>query len=311
MWRDGARETLRQMQEAAKPKKSPEEAALDRYKKQLTSRIDDMQRQLSTGDFSKEPRKPLVLDKEATDLKVKAEKTKRLVDEAVAKQKLEARSKTEKTIDTVTKWRRAFLLTGYKTSGSSPGRQWIVWGVTPQRKMVGGVMSHLPGNTYFDRAPRHGGGFNISAEVKAVSQLWDKATAKDIWSEPTTGHDRLDELFGGKSSLPPEVSGFFGQVHGALKVPEKRAEFFRRFEIQMEFAKRNNLDIADPRVQTVAGMKAYMEAERAILMQPNFATQGYNVLLGYCMVSRCWDAPLRGRCQVHIPNGSCGHQFTG
>jgi hypothetical protein len=280
--RDSLVEGLRQIKEAAKPKKAPEEAALDRYKKQLTNRIDDMERQLKTGDFSKEPRKPMVLDKEATDLKVKAERDRRKVDEAVTKQKMEARSTTEKVVDKATKWRRAWLLTGYKTLGKLTRAAMDRMGITPIEELLGGVLSQIPGvDKISDRASMHGGGLNISAEVKAVSQLWDKATAKDMWDELTTGHDSLDELFGGRTPLPPEVSGLFGQLHGALKVPEKRAEFFRRFEIGMEFVKNKNLDVGDPRVQSAVGLRSYLEAERAILMQPNFATDGYKVLLAY------------------------------
>lgn len=280
--RDELQKTYRELKQAAEPKKSPEQIALDRYKKQLTNRIDDMDRQLKTGDFSKEPRKPLVLDQQATDLKVDAERKRRKVDEAIAKQKRESRSTTEKVVDTATKWRRAALLTGFTTLGKLTNAAMQRMGVTPVEEILGGVLSKIPGiSSISERAPMQGGGLDVSAEVKAVSQLWSKATAKDMWDELTKGHDSLDALFGGKAPLPSEVLGLFGQLHGALKVPEKRAEFFRRFEIGMEWAKKNNLDVNDPRVQSAVGLQSYLESQRAILMQDNSLTSAYQVMLSY------------------------------
>ena len=284
--RDALRETFRQMKEAANPKKSPEEVSLDRYKKVLTNRIADMERQLETEDFTKEPHKPIALDPEATDLKVKSEKLRRQIDEALTKQKLASRTKTQKAVDIATKWRRAGLLTGWTTLGKLTKAAMDRMGVTPVEEMLGGVLSHIPGvDEISARAPMHGGGLNVSAEVKAVSQLWQKATAQDMWEELAHGEDSLDLLFGGKSKLPPEVLGLVGQLHGALKVPEKRAEFFRRLEIGMEYAKRNNLDVGDPRVQSAVIAKiesrAYDESLRAILMQKNVLTDAYQVCLSY------------------------------
>ncbi len=260
----------------------PEEVALDRYKKSLTNRIADMERQLSTGDFSKEPHKPTVLDPEATALKVKAERTRRQIDEQIAKQEREARSKTQKAIDTVTKWRRFGLLSGLSTLGKLTKAAMDRMGVTPIEELLGGVLSKIPGiDEISARAPMHGGGFNLSAEVKAVSQLWQKATAKDMWNALVHGQDSLDLLFGGKAKLPPEVLRILWSAPRCFKVPEKRAEFFRRFEIGMEYAKRNNLDVNDPRVQSAVGLKSYLESQRAILMQENLLTNAYSVMLAY------------------------------
>jgi len=106
-----------------------------------------------------------------------------------------------------------------------------------------------------------------------------------MWEELKTGQDSLDLLFGGKAKLPPEVLGLVGQLHGALKVPEKRAEFFRRLDIGMEYAKANHLDVGDPRVQAAVISKiqsrAYDESLRAILMQDNVLTDAYTVALSY------------------------------
>ena len=283
---DSLRETYRQMKEAAQPKKTPEQIALDRFKKYTQNRIDDMTKRLETGDFSKEPARHTVLDPKAVELKTKAEKIKRQVDDAILQQKLAGRSATEKIVDNVTKWRRFGLLTGWGTLGKLTNAAMQRMGATPVEELMGGVLSHIPGiDEVSKRAPMQGGGLNISAEVKAVSQLWQKATAEDMWETIKTGQSSLDLLFGGKSRLPQSVLDFVGHLHGALKVPEVRAEFFRRMEIGLEYAKKNNLDVGDPRVQSAIVSKiearAYDESLRAKLMQENVLTKTYQVALSY------------------------------
>jgi hypothetical protein len=284
--RDSLKETFRQMKEEAQPKKTPEEIANARFKTYTLKRIADMERRLKTGDFSKEPPKKTVLDPENQDLKMKSEELRRKIDDQISKQKFENMSKGEKALHYATKWRRAVLLTGWSTLGKLTNAAMQRMGITPVEELVGGVLSHIPGiDEVSKRAPMQGGGLNVSAEVKAVSQLWQKATAEDMWRELSTGQDSLDLQFGGKGKLPGEVLNLIGHLHGALKVPEKRAEFFRRLEVGLEYAKQNNLDVGDPRVQTAVMSKiessAYDESLRAILMQENVLTSTYKVALAY------------------------------
>ena len=143
------------------------------------------------------------------------------------------------------------------------------------------MLSRIPGvSEISERAPFEGG-FSISAEVKAISQVWDRATKEDIWETVKTGLGSLDVLYGTKTHLPPEALDFIGHLHGAVKVLPKRAEFFRRFEKGMEWARRNNLDINDPRVQSAVSAEAYQYSLRAILMQKNVVTSAFNGMMGY------------------------------
>jgi hypothetical protein len=61
-----------------------------------------------------------------------------------------------------------------------------------------------------------------------------------------------------------------------VKVIPKRAEFFRSFEKRLAFAARQGVDISDPEVQAGAAMEAYADAKRAIFMQPNMLSDGFN-----------------------------------
>jgi hypothetical protein len=280
--RDSLKETFRQMKEAATPKKSPEEIALDRYKTYTKNRIADMESRIESGDFSKEPQRQTVLDSEAQELKTKAAKVRNQMDEAIAKQKMEARTTPEKVADFLVKWRRAGILTGWHTLGKLTNAAMLRMGSTFVEEMQGGVLSHMPYvKDISSRAAFEGGGLNVPAEISAISQFFQKATAEDIWSELKEGKTSLDELYDPKSHMPRTMLDFIGNLHGALKVLPVRAEFFRRFEKGMEYAKQNNLDINDPRVQTAVATQAYEHSLRAKLMQENVITSAYQVMLSY------------------------------
>ena len=290
--RDAASERVQELQKQVRQAmrdsgigvKSPisPEVALARYKKNLANRIADMERQLKTGDFNTQPQRKTSLDPEATEAKLKAERLRDEINQTIRKQELENRSGTEKAVDLLTKWRRAALLTSWRVLGKLQSAAMLRMGVTPVEELTGGVLSYIPGiDRISERAPSEGGGLNLSAEVKALSQFWQKATADDIWQELKTGKTSLDTLYGRKGSAPPSLLDFIGNLHGALKVLPKRAEFFRRVEKITQWAQDHNLDINDPRVQATIAGKAYDASLRAILMQDNAVTSAYNAFLSY------------------------------
>lgn len=278
--RDALQETYREMQKAAKPKKSPEQTALDRYKQNLTNRIADLERQYATGDFTKQPQQKATLDPEATEMKLKAERLRDRINDTIKKNELSNRTTTEKAVSFATKWRRAALLTSWRVLGKLQSAAMLRMGVTPIEELNGGILSHIPGiDKVSARAPSEGGGLNISAEAKALSQFWQRATADDVWETLKTGKSSIDVLYGTKETLPPTMLDFIGHLHGALKVLPKRAEFFRRSEKITQWALDHNLDINDPRVQAAISSKAYDASMRAILMQDNPVTSAYQAML--------------------------------
>lgn len=280
--RDALKETFRLMKEASTPKKSPEEIALARYKTLIQNRIADMEKRLESGDFTKEPPKPTALDPAAQELKTKAAKLRNQMNQEIMKQKQEANTPIEKGVTFLQKWRRAGILSGWHTLGKLTNAAMLRMGSTFVEEVQGGILSHMPYvKDISDRAAFEGGGLNPTAEVAAISQFFQKATAEDIWSELKEGRTSLDQLYDPKTHMPPTMLDFIGHLHGALKVLPVRAEFFRRFEKGMEFARRNNLDINDPRVQSAVGAQAYEHSLRAKLMQENVVTSAYQVMLSY------------------------------
>lgn len=280
--RDALRETLDSMKvKAEREKQDPAARALKSYKTRITKRIGDLQKQLDTEDYSKPTKRETVLDQQAEDLKAQAEKLKGQVDDAIHKQKLEARSPVEKGAAVFQKWRRAVLLSSIGTLGKLSTAAMARFGTTPIEELIGGVLSKLPGiSDIAAKAPREGGGLNLSAEAKAFGQFFEKATYSDIKEALKTGKTSLDYLYGKKSALPPEALDFFGHLHGAIKVLPKRAEFFRSLEKRAQWALDNHLDIQDPKVQATLAADAYIDANRAIFMQENFINDAFRMAMG-------------------------------
>ena len=260
----------------------PNDQLLARYKTALEGRIKTLQKQLDTGDFTKPTRRQTILDSQAEELKAQAEKIKSQVDDAIHKQKLAARSPVEKGVALFHKWRRAILLSSVNTLGKLQTAAMSRFGTTPIEELNGGVLSKFPGiSDIAAKAPREGGGLNLSAEAKAFGQFFEKATYQDIREVIKTGKSSMDHLYGKKSSMPPEALEFFGRLHGALKVLPKRAEFFRSVEKRGQWALDNHLDIQDPKVQSTIAADAYIDANRAIFMQDNFMSDGFRMLVNY------------------------------
>ena len=272
--RDNVKEEYEQMKEDMNPKKTPEERALATLKTRLKNREAELQQRLDTGNFEKTPRRVTEPDEEAMKLKANVNRLKNKVDIEMKKADLANRSKFKKTLDFVATLRRTMLLTGVKVLGklSSAAVQRTL--ISPIEEITGGLFSKLPGlSKIAKQAPREGG-FNAKAEVKAISQWWQKATYQDMRDIIKSGKGTLD-LIHGKEDIPPHISEFFGQLHQALKQPAKRNEYFRSFEKRMNNAAENGIDIMNPMVQATISTQAYIDANRAIFMQDNIATKAY------------------------------------
>jgi hypothetical protein len=278
--RENLKKEYDQMKEEIDPKKTPEERALASIKTRLNNRAAELQNMLDSGNFEKKKRTPTPLDKEAMDLKANVERIKNKVDIEIKKEEQKNRTKYEKTLDFISGWRRTMLLTGVKVLGKLQTAAMTRSTISPIEEIIGGVLSKIPGiSKISEKAPRQGGGFVAKAELKAISQWWQKATYQDMVEIAKSGKGMLDLLHGKKDDLPPSVLDIFGQLHQALKQPAKRNEYFRSFEKRLAHANRNGIDVTDPMVQLTIGTEAYLDANRAIFMQENIVTQGYKSFL--------------------------------
>ena len=98
--RDSMRSLLKEIRDATKTKRSPEEIALSRYKKTLETRTRALQERMAKGDYEKKPKKETELDKEALDARFQYQKAKDAYEQKVFEYDLSRRSKAQKVYDT-------------------------------------------------------------------------------------------------------------------------------------------------------------------------------------------------------------------
>lgn len=258
-----------------------DEKKLEEYKKRLVAKKGALEERIENKDFEPRTKTPTPLDREAMMLQADVENVKRKFDTERIKLEKENRTKYEKTLDFISKWYRMDLLSGITVLGKLTSAAQLRMALTPLEEGIGGVLSHIPGiSSIAAQAPREGG-FNIAAEAKAVSQYIDKATYNDMWDMIKKGKNPMELIYGKKYDLPAEALGFFGQLHSALKVLPKRAEFYRSFEKRYAWAKKNGLNADDPLVQTQIASASYNDASRAIFMQDNMISNAYKLAAHY------------------------------
>lgn len=251
-------------------------SALDTYKTTLRNRITDLQAALDAGDYSKVERRQLQLDPEAMRLKAESERLKQQFRLGLAKDRLKARNWWQKTMDTLVKWRRGFILSGPVTLAKLTTAALARGIITPIEEGVGaGISKIVP--SVASKARREGGA-SLTAETKAITEGFTRGM-QDAWKTLRTGQSDLDLVFGKGEKLPQSFIDIFGNVHGALKAPVKRAEFARSFQKRAEAYAREGVDVTDEFVQTKIGMEAYQDAMKAIFMQRNIINDAYKRLL--------------------------------
>lgn len=252
-------------------------------KRRLEIQAEEVGAKLQRGDLKPNPKvDPVELDEEGMRLKSEHERVKQEFQTEVIKARLANRTSWEVVQDTLVKWRRGFLLSGPVTLAklTSAAAQRIAF--TPVEEGLGGFLGKLPFvSRIAEKAPRQGG-FNSNAEARAITEGFTKGM-RDAAQLLKTGKGVLEVLYGkGKDAAvresdvaPHSVIEFFGQIHGALKAPVKRAEFARSFEKRMAFAIKNGQDGSNPLIQARIAVEAYKDANRSIFLQDNMVTDAY------------------------------------
>ena len=260
----------KQMQKDARPIPDPQAAALKAYKTRTAGRIAGLQEMLDTGNFEKSARRVLKMDPEAMKLKANVQKLKEKVEGEILKQKLANRTKVEKGMDYLVKWRRFALLSGTRILGKLASMAAFRAVSDPITELVGLGTKRIPYlSGIAKQAPMYGGGLNVRAEAAALRQFVEKQTWLDLPEILKTGRGELDRLYGTKHKMPPEALQFFGHLHQAFKTPIRRSVFARRLQQLLEWHMKNGYDVSDPLTQATIYDMALLEADRAIFMQPN------------------------------------------
>jgi hypothetical protein len=237
---------------------------------------------------------PPPVDRDMMKLQANVNRIKNQIDLEKQIIKRTKRTGIRKSVDYFQKWRRALLLSGAKVLGKIGLAGTIRAAVTtPIESALGSVLGKIPGISKIAKGAPREGGFNAKAEAKAFAQFVDKATYEDIRQVFKTGRGELEELHDKKLYPSDGWLDFFGQLHAAIKVLPKRAEYFRSLEIRSQHAIEQGLDITDPIVQQDIAARAYADGLRAIYMQENYVTELYKNTIRYLENTRGdWGKPV-------------------
>lgn len=252
---------------------------LDAYKTRLRNGTEDLQKRIASGDYSKRVTTKTPIDAEAFKLRADYEREKQKFDSQLAKDAANNRTGHQKLWDRFVGIQRAMKLTSdvvlAKLSLAAAAREGVL---TPAEEAVGGVVSKaLPGLAA--RAPREGG-FSPAAEIKAKAELFTRGM-RDAYDNLRMRKSDLEVTYGNKRpSAPPEWYEYMGFMHAALKAPVKRAEFARSLTKRMIAAERDGVDLNNPETMLRLSQESYVDANRAIFMQDNVVSQGFNAMLG-------------------------------
>lgn len=272
------------------PKQGPTQAYFKTRKAALLKQETELQRRIAEQDFSeKAKRPPIVYNKELNDIQGRVASLRKQYQHDLDLAK-------PKTVgDLLVRWKRFAVLTYPQTFGKLTSAATARMISTPAEELAGSVLSKVPGLGQAFTGPREGP-LNLSAETKAVSQLWQSQSFKDMLAHLKGGEDLLSLLYGkgdefygdteSRSLIPgkgkqgyeryADITDRPGHYHAAVKTIPKRAEFFRSFEKRLEFAKQQGRDTNDPAVQMGIAGEAYVDAQRAILQQPNPLSEAFN-----------------------------------
>ena len=227
------------------------------------------------GEYTKKKEAPPI-DKEKMKLQSNVNRIKNQIE--LDKQEIlrDKRSTLRKGLDYFQGWRRFGLLSGVPVIGKIGLGGAIRSGITtPGEALIGKGLSMIPGISKISTLSPREGTFNRNAEAKAFAQYVDKASYEDVRQVFKTGRGELENLHDKKLYPSNGWLDFFGNLHAAIKVLPKRAEYFRALEYRTEHALKNGADITDPIVQQELSAKAYADALRSIYMQDNAVTDLY------------------------------------
>ncbi len=277
----------RELRNAAKPKRTPEEVALAALKTRILNENFDLHRRITEGDFTKRTRTPVALDAAAQLLKAENLKLREQFQRDLVADRLKHQSRFEAGQDLFLKLRRASLLSSPVTLAKLTAAALTRMVSTPLEEVVGAGIGKLPGYSELSaRAPVEGG-FSTKAEAKAMTTGFMRGIKGSV-QILKTGKSDLERVYGrmgreggfAESDLMPRSwLDWFGELHGALKEPVKQMAFERALQKQIEFGIRNGIDPYDPTTLNGYALNAYKAGRRAIFLQDNVLVSKINGFL--------------------------------
>lgn len=287
---------LRQQAKAVdKPqaKRTPEEVKNATRRTDLTKQMTDLQRKLDTGDFSKPVKTKPQYDEGTLELQSQRDALTKKVDKAIRTLERNNQSLPARSADRLLAFRRAIILSSFHTLGKLTSAASLRTLSTPLEEGVGSVLRQIPGiRSIADMAPREGAGLSLRAEAQAARKTFSPTTLKEMYQTALHGSGTNDALYGKDKDHHYRLLDLVGQVHGALKTPAKRNEFYRSVELRGAALRKQMIQegkspaevdkqMQSPATQAMLGAKAYEDSQRAIFMNDNAAVTAYRMMVGH------------------------------
>lgn len=264
----------KQIDELKNPKKSDVEKLRDRIQKSIKS----MEDKIASGDFEKRAPKPPIVDRKAQELTAQkeavAKKFKRMQHDYEKAQL----PKSSKTLDFISNLRRFSVLSGINVIGKLAAYSATKLPTIGATEAVGGALSRLPKlSEISSRAPSEGG-----LSVRALATATAKGLTKgfeDAYQTLTKGQSKLKEAFSSRVDSAHAWYNIPQIFHEVIKSPLRRTAFELSLAKRMEFAAKNGADISDPIVQLGLAKDAYLDSDRALLLENNRFANGIRILM--------------------------------
>jgi len=163
---------------------------------------------------------------------------------------------------------------------------------TPTRiaTMIGGELTgninRLPGlRNVAEKAPSEGEN-SLPILSRAVAKGFTKGI-QDAWSVLRTGKSDLKTAYSNRLEEGWQWHNIPQQIHEVIKSPLRRVAFENSLAKRMNFAAKNGADITDPFTQLALAKDAYLDSDRALLLEQNKVANGIRQMF------KRWEDPSK------------------
>ena len=223
------------------------------------------------------PRRALVLDRRAQELQAEKERVAKKFKREQLRYQRDNASKTSKFWDFISNARRFSVLSGVNVLGKLAAYSATKVPTMGATEAVGGVLGKIPvASKVFSKAPSEGG-FQLKSLTNAVAKGLTKGFV-DAYQTATRGQSDLRAAFSNRIESWHEWYNIPQMIHEIIKSPLRRTAFELSLSKRMDFAARGGADITDPLTQLALAKDAYLDSDRALLLENNRLAGGIRTL---------------------------------
>jgi hypothetical protein len=275
--RDQLKAQLKAIDDASNPPKTPEQIALDRYKKAIQKRTADIQARINAGDYTKPTIRKTQLDAEASRMKAEHQTVVNKFETQLERDRLASRPRWQKVMEQVAGAARASALSGYHTLLKLASYDLSKLYEAPLTEIGGGSVMRLPGlRGISDRANLESGN-----TLRSLGEFYSNFAGKgmqEAWRVLRTGTTESKLLHGKPNYTPPRWYDFFGNLHMAEKAPLITGTEAMYRARAYSNAIKNGLDPNDEFVRGTINKAVFDYSQKAILQENNIFADAVNGL---------------------------------